>query len=120
MCAMEIAGGSYWELEKDIGKLVENMVIGSEDLITRVQEMMALYDISVIHQDELEDIRLEFVQKVGTSEEEKLVKQYGALSLYLLSCRIRGEYCCYSIVAEDGGLVSELNFLGGLKAEKWY
>lgn len=40
-----------WELGEMIGVLVGNIAVGGEDMINRVLEMMALYDISLVLQD---------------------------------------------------------------------
>lgn len=47
--------GDSWELGTMIGTLVGNVVAGGENLINRVLEMMAVYDISVILQDSIID-----------------------------------------------------------------
>lgn len=120
LTAAEIAGGSSWALGKDIGKLVGNAVIGGEDLINRVREMMALYDISCILQDELLEISSDFVDCYGTEAEEKQAKRYAELAQYLISCRMRGEYCLSSIVAEDAGLVAWFNGQMSKSADEWY
>lgn len=120
LTAAEIAGGSSWALGKDIGKLVGNTVIGGEDLINRVREMMALYDISRILQDELLEISSDFVDCYGTETEEEQAKRYAELAQYLISCRMRGEYCLSSIVAEDAGLVAWFNRQMSRAADEWY
>lgn len=100
---------SAWDLGKIIGTMVGDAVVGGENLINRVLEMMAIYDISEILQEKILDTGTEFLNDLGKDNEESLVETYIALSNYLIGCRIRGEYCLYSIVAEDAGLLSWFN-----------
>ena len=48
------------------------------------------------------------------------VRQYVALSEYIINCDMRGEYCMYSIVANDAGLLSWFNKKSAEEAEQWY
>ena len=48
---------SSWNLGLDIGKLVGNLTVGGENLISRALEMETLYDISLILQNKIyEDV----------------------------------------------------------------
>lgn len=109
-----------WDLGTMIGKLVGNIAVGGEDIINRLMEMMALHDISVILQEEIIDLSKEFVNKYGTKEEENIVNNYILYSQYLIGCRIRGEYCMYSTVANDAGLLSWFNKEDANQAKEWY
>lgn len=109
-----------WNLGTAIGTLVGDVAVGGENLLDRVLEMMAIYDISVILQEKVIDINTEFLKNIGESNEEGLVNDYVVLSQYLIGCRIRGEYCIYSIVAEDAGLLSWFNKKSRDEAKAWY
>ena len=111
---------SAWDLGKIIGTMVGDAVVGGENLINRVLEMMAIYDISEILQEKILDTGTEFLNDLGKDNEESLVETYIALSNYLIGCRIRGEYCLYSIVAEDAGLLSCFNKNSAEEAKLWY
>lgn len=112
--------GSAWDLGKMIGTLVGDAVVGGENLINRVLEMMAIYDISEILQGKIIETGTEFLNNLGKDNEESLVETYIALSNYLIGCRIRGEYCLYSVVAEDAGLLSWFNKSSAEEAKEWY
>lgn len=112
--------GSAWDLGKMIGTLVGDAVVGGENLINRVLEMMVIYDISEILQGKIIETGTEFLTDLGKDNEESLVETYIALSNYLIGCRIRGEYCLYSVVAEDAGLLSWFNKDSAEEARKWY
>lgn len=112
--------GSAWDLGKMIGTLVGDAVVGGENLINRVLEMMAIYDISEILQGKIIETGTEFLNNLGKDNEEGLVETYIALSNYLIGCRIRGEYCLYSVVAEDAGLLSWFNKNSAKEARLWY
>ena len=92
-----------------IGKLVGNIAVGGENKVNRLLEMMALHDISVILQGEIIDLSNEFIEKYGSEDEEAVIERYVLYSQYLVDCRIRGEYCIYSVVADDAGLLSWFN-----------
>lgn len=109
-----------WELGLGIGKLVGNVTVGGEDLINRVMEILALYDISSILQVEVSELGVEFFETIGTEREADIIEEYGALAQYLIGCRVRGEYCLYSIVANDAGLLSWFNKESAEEAKIWY
>lgn len=109
-----------WDLGKLIGKLVGNVVAGGENMINRLLEMMALRDISVILQEKVIDLSNEFIKDYGTEAEEKIINDYILYSQYLIGCRIRGEYCLYSTVAKDAGLLSWFNKKDAEEAKEWY
>ena len=111
---------SSWDLGKLIGTLVGNVTVGGENIINRLLEMAALHDISVILQEKIIDLSSEFVEKYGTDEEEKTIDDYILYSQYLIGCRIRGEYCVYSTVANDAGLMSWFNKKDAEETRKWY
>ena len=109
-----------WDLGTMIGTLVGDVVVGGENLINRVLEMMAIYDISEILQDKLLSMNGEFFNNIGTDREKETVNSYVALSNFLIGCRIRGEYCLYSIIANDAGLLSWFNKESAEEAKEWY
>lgn len=108
-----------WELGKLVGILVGDFAVGGEDLINRVLEMMALYDISSVLKNEVLEIGNEFKEN-SNNIEANIVNDYVSFSQYLIGCRIRGEYCLYSIVANDAGLLSWFNKKSTKKAKEWY
>lgn len=112
--------GDSWELGTMIGTLVGNVVAGGENLINRVLEMMAIYDVSVILQKSLIDTQNNFLSNIGNEEEESYFNKYMSFSQYLIGCRIRGEYCLYSIVANDAGLLNWFNKESAEEAKEWY
>ena len=112
--------GDSWELGTMIGTLVGNVVAGGENLINRVLEMMAIYDVSIILQDYLIDTQDNFLSNIGNEEEESYLNKYMSFSQYLIGCRIRGEYCLYSIVANDAGLLNWFNKESAEEAKEWY
>ena len=107
-----------WDLGKDIGKLVGNIVVGGEDLINRTLEIEALYDISVILQDKVSDATNEFLTHSIDSDADNYIDEYITYANFLIGCRIRGEYCVYTILAEDAGLLSLLS--DKKDAQNWY
>lgn len=109
-----------WNLGKAIGTIVGDVAVGGENLLDRVIEMMAIYDISVILQEKVIGLSTKLLQNLGENNEDSLVDDYVALSQYLIGCRICGEYCMYSIVAEDAGLLSWFNKKSREEAEIWY
>lgn len=111
---------SSWNLGKKIGTMVGDVVIGGEDLINRVLEMEAIYDISEILQGEVLEVGNNFLLDFGKKEEENYADTYVSLSQYLIGCRIRGEYCIYSIVAKNAGLLSWFGKKSAREAEQWY
>lgn len=109
-----------WELALGIGKLVGNVVVGGEDLINRVLEIFALADISAILQLETTELANDFLEELGTTKETEKIDKYKILAKYLIGSRIRGEYCLYSIVANDAGLLSWFNKESSEQAKDWY
>lgn len=103
---------STWELMTGVSKLVGNVTVGGEDLINRIFEMDALYDISQILQPEILAMNYENIDT------------YIEFSQYLIGCRIRGEYCVYSVSVNDAGLYAWFvkNFDKGNEEEwkDWY
>lgn len=109
-----------WDLGKKMGTLVGNVAVGGENLINRVHEMMALYEISVILQGKISTIRNEFFIDYEKENLDNLIKDYIIFSQYLIGCRIRGEYCLYSVVSHDAGLLSWFNKESSNEAMEWY
>ena len=111
---------SSWELGAGIGKLIGNVVVGGEDLANRTMEMRALSDISMILQKELMEVGGEFAENFSSAKSDELAKMYVAYSDFLIGCRIRGEYCLYSVIASDAGLLSWANKKDAQEAKDWY
>lgn len=109
-----------WDLGLAIGKLVGNITVNGEDLINRLLETMAIYDISEILQEELLELESEFLNNYGQKCQMDVINRYITYSQYLIGCRIRGEYCIYSIIANDAGLLSKFGVESGKEAEEWY
>jgi hypothetical protein len=109
-----------WDLGKQIGKMVGDFTVGGTNLARRVVEIMALYDISIVLEKEIPDSHIAFLDSFGKDSESICANKYIALSNYLIGCRIRGEYCIYSIVAKDAGLLSWFKKESAQEAEKWY
>lgn len=107
-----------WELGKDIGKLIGNITVGGENLINRTLEIEALYDISVILQTKVLDSTTEFLSHSADSDADEYIDEYVTFANFLIGCRIRGEYCTYTILAEDSGLLSLLS--DKTDAQNWY
>lgn len=106
-------------LGKDIGKFIGNIAVGAEDIVNRTLEMKAIYDITEILESELWFIYHTFTSNYS-EETDTLVEKYITYGNYLISCRIRGEYCLYSMLAKDSGLASRLDEETAVAAEKQY
>lgn len=106
-----------WELGKDIGKLIGNTV-GAENLINRTLEIEALYDISIILQTKVLDTTTDFLNHSVDSDADKYIDEYVTYANFLIGCRIRGEYCTYTILTEDSGLLALLS--DKTNAQNWY
>lgn len=106
-----------WDLGIAIGTLVGNVAVDGEDVINRLHELMALRDIGNILCGELQEI--ESFYNSGDYD-NNVAQRYFELSNYLIGCRLRGEYCRYSIIASDSGLLSKLSFKKAEEAEIWY
>lgn len=117
---LESLNGS-WELGKMIGILVGNLAVGGENLADRLLETMAVKEIGEILSENLQDILVEdFQDIVGTEKETNFVQKYVTISQFLVDCRVRGEYCWYSIISNDAGLLSWFNKKTGESAEEIY
>lgn len=106
-----------WDLGLAIGTLVGNVAVGGEDLINRLHELMALRDIGDVLCNALEED--ESLYTFGKYD-EAVGEHFFVLSEYLTGCRLRGEYCLYSIVAADAGLLSRFSIEKANDAYNWY
>lgn len=114
---------SSFELGAQIGKLIGNISVGGEDLIVRVRDMVVLRNIHSALSNGMLEIAAQFLEDYQTQSSETLnatVFSYVELSKYLMNCAIRGEYCLYSVVANDAGLLSWFNKKDAEDAERWY
>lgn len=109
-----------WELGKAIGVLVGDVVTGGENLINRALEMLALFHISNTLEDALIDAQTDFLNHMNADDAMDRIESYVDLSQYLIATRIRGEYCLYSIVANDAGLLSWFRKNTAEEAKRWY
>lgn len=107
-----------WNLGTDIGKLIGNITVGGENLINRTFEIEALYDISTILQTKVLNSTSDFSSHLNDSDADKYIDEYITYANLLIGCRIRGEYCTYTILAEDSGLLSLLS--DKTDAKNWY
>lgn len=107
-----------WNLGISIGTLVGNFVAGGENLINRLLEMEAIYNISVILQNELLDNK--YANSINTENETDYISRYVTFSEFLLSSRIRGEYCFTSVMSEDAGLLNNFYKSTAEEAKKKY
>lgn len=110
-----------WDLGVNIGKLAGNILVGGENLIKRVIEMEALYDISLILQENILTENNQFVidynqQKLHAKDVQKLEE----MLRFLLATRQRGEYCIWNVVVKDGGMLSYFAYKSKEQANQWY
>lgn len=81
---------SSWDLGLDIGKLIGNLTVGGENLIYRVLEMEALYDISSILQYNIPSTFPDFAANYfGESNEEVDLDEIVTMFHFLVACRQR-------------------------------
>lgn len=107
------------ELGVKIGKFVGNVAVNGEDIVNRVLEMKAVYDISVVLEHWLKDIKKR-ISAPYTEAMDNWAIDYVRSGNYLISCRIRGEYCMYSLLAKDSGLYSHFGEKTAQQAENVY
>ncbi len=107
------------KLGVDIGKLLGNLTVGAEDVITYVLEIKAVHDISVILEKELGYIK-NSVQKDAAKIAETTAQNYMAYGNYLISCRIRGQYCMTAIYMQCPSLRTLLGEEAAQNAEAVY
>lgn len=112
---------SSWGLGKKIGILIGNLIVSGENLANRLMETMAVKDIGEVLSGYLQNmVTEEMGETIGTEKETAFVEEYVAVSELIVGCRVRGEYCWYSIIANDAGLLSWFNQETGKKAEDIY
>ena len=109
-----------WDLGTKIGTLVGDVVVGGEDLIMRLRQLCAIYDVSAVLADKLVLLEGEYLALKGTADVWVPMDEYVHLAEFLVACRLRGEYSIYSIVANDAGLVSLINSDNAEAARSWY
>lgn len=113
-----------WDLGKQIGTLIGNIAVGGENLINRVREIKVATDIRRALSISMMNQSAQFATDYSSNETQKTlyeeVKRYVALSEYMINCDMRGEYCMYSIVANDAGLLSWFNKESAEESEQWY
>lgn len=113
-----------WELGKQIGTLIGNIAVGGENLINRVREIKVATDIRRALSLSMMNQVAQFTTDYSSNGNQEMlyeeVQQYVTLSEYMINCDMRGEYCMYSIVANDAGLLSWFNKKSAEEAEQWY
>lgn len=102
------------KLGVDIGKLMGNLTVGAEDVITYILEIKAVHDISTILETELESI------KDTSKATETVAQNYTAYGNYLISSRIRGQYCMSAIYMQCPSLRTLLGENAAQNAEAVY
>lgn len=107
------------KLGAEIGKLLGNLLVGAEDVITYVIEIKAVHDISVILETELDSIKNTF-QKDNTKVTEIDTQNYIAYGNYLISSRVRGQYCMTAIYMQCSSLRTLLGESAAKNAESLY
>lgn len=80
----------------DIGKLLGNLAMGAEDVLSYIVEIKAVHDISIILENEMERVK-NTIQSNSSQITETDIQNYMAYGNYLISCRIRGQYCMTAI-----------------------
>lgn len=101
---------SSLKLVEESAKLFANYIIKAEDVIACILEIEAISDISVILENELISIKKDLSKENEKKKEETAAAKYIAYANYLISARIRGQYCMTSIYTQNTvvGLVNEL------------
>ena len=107
------------KLGAEIGKLLGNLLVGAEDVITYVIEIKAIHDISVILENELDSFKHSF-QKDSTKVTESDARNYIAYGNYLISSRVRGQYCMTAIYMQCSSLRTLLGEDAAKNAESLY
>ncbi|MBR2834870.1 MAG: hypothetical protein IKE43_04040 [Coriobacteriales bacterium] len=109
-----------WDLGTKIGTLIGDVAVGGEDLILRLRQLCAIYDVSAVLVDKLALLEGTFEVFRGTVGVWDSMDEYVHIAEFLVACRLRGEYSIYSIVAEDAGLLSLINSSNAEEARQWY
>lgn len=112
-----------WELGKQIGTMIGNVVVGGENLFNRIREIRAVVDTRRALTESMLSQVAAFAENYSKKTQEELyedAEEYVTLSEYLIDCDIRGEYCMYSIVVNDAGLLSWFNKGDAEDVEQWY
>lgn len=90
-----------------------------KDLMKRLQELTAFYEISCILQTQLSDLASEFSSQSPSADSEDIAEKYNFYSDFLIMCRIHGEYYLYSIAALNEDLLSWLGVQNIEEAKQW-
>lgn len=104
----------------DIGKLIGNITVGSDNMKIRLMEMEALYDISVILQTKILDVYPLFVQAYYDNASNPYTDELINDCNMLVACRHRGEYCLLNLLVNDSGLLSWFNQGKNQEINEWY
>lgn len=110
-----------WDIGKVLGILIGDTVVGGEDLINRTLELKANYDISCALQQNL-TLSSSFLNAYQnqSNNANKLASEYVSYFDFISACRIRGEYCLYSIIVKDAKLLSWAHKENASAATTWY
>lgn len=107
----------YFKLGVDIGKFTWDIFIKSSDTILRYYEMCVL---SSVREALIKEIKNQD-SKISGQQDWKDISNVRDLLVDLLYVNVRGEYCAYSLLTKDAGLISSVHVLfNGKKDEKWY
>ncbi len=108
-----------YKLGTDGALLAGDFFLGTENVAKRVCELRTLLDISNATLDSIEDLQYEFLLAYeGGYATEEMVNRFTEMLDHLYDTRRRGEYCLYSTIMEDSGLLSF--FFGTEDVEEWY
>ena len=107
---------------KEVGLLSANVAIGYENLVNRYAEVTALVEIDEILKKQIDDNKNAYVSVKKKDEKREHAEKMMEYSELLLGNRIRGEYCTYSICANDAGGIGKLmkNQMKGEPFEEYY
>lgn len=79
-----------------IGQLGGNLLVSAEDILAYIVEIKAVHDISIALETEMEAIMGKF-QANSSAITKADAQNYIECGNYLISCRIRGQYCMTAI-----------------------
>jgi len=96
-------GWTAMQLGVEFGTFAGNLLINAEDVLNYLIEIKAVYDISVILEQEVGRIGNNFTAD-GLKITEEDAQSYVRFGNYLISSRIRGQYCMTAIYVQCDSL----------------